>query len=133
MRAMRQRLIAAVVCLGLIALYGSTSHPTFAADETFVGAGDIADCTTTLPANSGAEQTAKLLDGIDGIDGHVFTLGDNAYAAGTDQQFRDCYNPTWGRHKPHTRPVPGNHDYDTSGAAPYYSYFGASAGDAGKG
>ena len=32
-----------------------------------------------------------------------------------------------------TRPVPGNRDYATSAAAPYYAYFGAPAGAVGKG
>jgi len=133
MPTVRHRLIAVVLCLGFITLYAANSHPTLAADEVFVGAGDIADCTITSAANSGAEQTAKLLDVLDGIDSTVFTLGDNAYPTGSSTEFSTCYDPTWGRHKAHTRPVPGNHDYDTSGAAPYYSYFGASAGVSGKG
>jgi len=69
--------------------------------------------------------TARLLDQIQGT---VFTLGDNAYESGTAKQFRDCYDPTWGRHKARTRPSPGNHDYVTPGAAAYYDYFGESAG-----
>src|SRR5438552_3777633 len=67
-----------------------------AAPEVFVGAGDIASCGST-----GAASTARLLDGIGGT---VFTLGDNAYPSGSAQQFRDCYDPTWGRHKHRTRP-----------------------------
>jgi len=63
----------------------------------------------------------------------VFTLGDNAYEAGTPSEFRDCYAPTWGRHKTRTRPVPGNHDYGTPGAAGYFGYFGSIAGDPQKG
>ena len=38
-----------------------------------------------------------------------------------------------GRHKARTSPSPGNHDYHTPGAAGYYAYFGASAGDPAKG
>jgi hypothetical protein len=90
-----------------------------------VGAGDIADC-----ADAKDEETASLLDGI---QGSVFTAGDNAYDSGTASQFANCYNPTWGRHKARTRPAPGNHEYQTSGAAPYYAYYGASAGPAGRG
>ena len=86
-----------------------------------VGAGDIAVCGTT-----GAESTASLLDGIDGI---VFTTGDNAYFTGSRADFRNCYDPTWGRHKSRTRPSPGNHEYETLGGAPYFEYFGANAGD----
>ena len=78
----------------------------------------------------GAEATARLLDRIAGT---VFTTGDNAYPSGSDADFRSCYDPTWGRHRERTRPTPGNHDYETSGAAPYFAYFGASAGPPGLG
>jgi len=89
------------------------------ADPVFVGAGDIADCSRTQD-----ESTAQLLDSIPGT---VFTLGDDAYPDGTLAQFNDCFGPTWGRHKNRTRPVPGNHEYHTTGAAGYYTYFGAAA------
>ena len=94
-------------------------------DPVIVGAGDIADCSRTQD-----ESTAKLLDNISGT---VFTTGDNAYPEGTLAQFNDCYAPTWGRHKNRTKPSPGNHDYHTSGAAGYFDYFGAAAGQQGKG
>lgn len=81
----------------------------------FVGAGDIASCR-----NDNDEKTAKLLDNIPGT---VFTTGDNAYNNGTATEFRNCYDPTWGRHKDRTRPVPGNHDYHTSEASGYFQYF----------
>jgi hypothetical protein len=91
----------------------------------FVGAGDIASCF-----NSDDEATATLLDGIDGT---VFTLGDNAYDHGSEGEFVSCYEPTWGRHKDRTRPTPGNHDYQTEGADGYFDYFGESAGTPGEG
>jgi hypothetical protein len=91
-----------------------------------VGAGDIAVC-----GDPGSVATAKLLDRIP--EGQVFAAGDNAYMQGTPQQFRDCYDPTWGRHKNRTWPVPGNHDYETPGASGYYAYFGAAAGQPGQG
>ena len=90
-----------------------------------VGAGDIARC-----GSPGAEDTAKLLDRIEGI---VFTSGDNAYEKGTRGEYLACYEPSWGRHKERTRPAPGNHEYQSSGAKPYYEYFGANAGPAGRG
>ncbi len=101
-----------------------TPNPTPAGPETFVGAGDIAIC------GGNAEATARQLDSLGGT---VFTLGDNVYPSGTRAEFRNCYEPTWGRHKSRTRPSPGNHDYDTPGAAPYYEYFGANAGLSGEG
>jgi hypothetical protein len=88
-----------------------------------VGAGDIANCE--ISGGSGAVATARVLDQIPGT---VFTVGDHAYPSGTAEQFRDCYEPSWGRHKARTRPAPGNHDYLTSNAKPYFEYFGDSAG-----
>ncbi len=90
-----------------------------------VGAGDIAVC-----GQNGDELTANLLDGIPGI---VFTAGDNAYESGTPDEFTNCYQPSWGRHKARTRPAVGNHEYTTPGATGYFGYFGAAAGDPAKG
>lgn len=90
----------------------------------FTGAGDIAY------EGPGAEQTAKLLDGI---PGPVFTLGDNAYQSGSAEEFARFYHPSWGRHLNRTFPVVGNHEYRTPGAAGYFAYFGPRAGDPSKG
>jgi 3',5'-cyclic AMP phosphodiesterase CpdA len=90
-----------------------------------VGAGDIANCASTMH-----ERTAALLDRIDGT---VITMGDNVYNDGTPEEFQTCYGRSWGRHKDRTRPAPGNHDYNTPGAAGYFGYFGPQAGPAGLG
>jgi uncharacterized protein YjdB len=90
-----------------------------------VGAGDIGSCI-----GDGDEATAKLLDRIPGT---VFAAGDNVYKSGTAAEFANCYGPTWGRHKARTRPVAGNHEYETPGATGYFGYFGAAAGDPDKG
>lgn len=99
-------------------------------DPIFVGAGDIAFCGW-----DGDEATALLLDQIfaDDPPGMVFTLGDNAYDDGSIQEFTNCYQPTWGRHKSHTAPSVGNHEYNTEDATGYFAYFGAAAGDPTKG
>lgn len=89
-----------------------------------VGAGDISN------SGSGDSATAALLDNISGT---VFTTGDNVYPDGTSSQFNTYYEPTWGRHQARTRPSPGNHDYHTSGASGYFTYFGANAGPSGRG
>ncbi|MCI0583456.1 MAG: metallophosphoesterase [Chloroflexi bacterium] len=94
---------------------------TVDAPAVLVGAGDIASC-----GSGGDEATADLLDVINGT---VFTAGDNVYDRGTAAEFADCYDPTWGRHRERTLPVPGNHDYETAGAAGYFGYFGAAVGD----
>jgi hypothetical protein len=89
----------------------------------FVGAGDIANCQ--IAGGSGAVATGSLLDRIPGT---VFTVGDHAYPSGTSDEFRDCYEPRWGRHKGRTRPSPGNHDFLTARGRPYFDYFGDHAG-----
>jgi hypothetical protein len=100
---------------------GPTPPPPSGGDQVLVGAGDIvADCVAGS-STARAEATAKLLDAIPGT---VFTAGDNVYEQGTLQQYTDCYGPTWGRHKARTKPVVGNHEYLTSGASGYYTYFG---------
>jgi 3',5'-cyclic AMP phosphodiesterase CpdA len=112
---------------GLVGLPGLPVEQRAAAvaSHVLVGAGDIATC-----GGADDEATARL---IDGVDGRVFTLGDNVYLDGSPTQFADCYDPTWGRHKARTRPVTGNHDYRTPGASGYFGYFGAAAGAAPKG
>lgn len=95
------------------------------ATAVFVGAGDIGRC-----GSAGPEATALLLDRQPGT---VFALGDNAYPKGTEEDYRDCYAPSWGRHRSRTRPVPGNHEYETPGAAGYFEYFGMRAGEEDRG
>ena len=95
------------------------------ASTTLVAAGDIASCSS-----SGDEKTAELVERID--PDAVLTLGDNAYESGTREEFRRCYDPSWGRFRNRTYPVPGNHDYRTPGAAGYFAYFGKRAGAMGK-
>jgi hypothetical protein len=92
---------------------------------TLIGAGDIAGC----PTRFNDEATAAL---IDTIPATVFALGDDAYPSGRRADFA-CYDASWGKFKPRTRPAPGNHEYETTGAAPYYSYFDTLAGPSGKG
>jgi len=127
--------IVAVAAAGGFALVESSRDPVEAkrlvllpvgADPMLLAAGDIASCGST-----GDEATAALLQTRP--TAVVATLGDNAYDDGTASEFSNCYDPSWGRAKLRTHPAPGNHDYHTSGAAGYYGYFGAAAGDAARG
>jgi hypothetical protein len=121
----RGRILASIYAtVSLVALLVPFATAS-AADPVLVGAGDIASCSRTQD-----EATAKLLDGIAGT---VMAVGDNAYENGSATEYTNCYGPTWGRHKDRTRPVPGNHDYATSGAKGYFGYFGSRAGAAGRG
>ncbi len=93
--------------------------------RTVLAVGDIASCES-----GGDEITARL---VERMPGTVLTLGDNAYTDGKPEEFAGCYTPSWGRHKGRTRPSPGNHDYNTPGAAGYFGYFGRLAGPSGRG
>jgi hypothetical protein len=101
----------------------TTTQPP-ADQAVLVGAGDIAACDRTVDS-----ATATLLDAIPGT---VFAAGDTV-TEGTASQFTNCYKPTWGRHKARTKPALGNREYRVSGAVPYFDYFGAAAGERGKG
>jgi 3',5'-cyclic AMP phosphodiesterase CpdA len=88
-----------------------------AAPVTIVGAGDIAG------DRDAATATARLIAAAD--PDAVFTTGDNAYPDGSTSDYAEQFAPTWGPLKERTHPVPGNHDYNTEGAAGYVAYFGA--------
>lgn len=120
---------AVLVCVGTAG--GFLGRPARAAAQNsatavLVGAGDIANCKMI----GGAEATAKI---IEAIPGTVVAMGDLALSNGSAQEFADCYDKTWGAFKSRTRPAPGNHEYHSPGAGPYFAYFGAAAGEPGKG
>ena len=115
-------IVCLVVTLALTVPQGSSLAQ--GGDPVLVGAGDIANCGA-----NGDELTANLLDNIPGI---VFAAGDLQYGDAS-LGYEACYGPSWGRHKGRTRPIPGNHDYSTPGAAKYFAYFGDAAGPVGKG
>jgi hypothetical protein len=94
--------------------------------EDIVAVGDISACFATAD-----EATARLVGGIDGST--VLTLGDEAYPEGSAKDFEECYDPAWGRFEDRTKPVPGNHEYQTEEAEGYFDYFGKAAGDPDKG
>jgi hypothetical protein len=124
----RFRLAIAAAAAVAASCGGAVTNPSPGDPDTgmvLVGAGDIGWC-----GSPGPEATAHLLDEINGT---VFTAGDNAYPSGRDVDFANCYAPSWGRHRARTRPSPGNHDYDSPGAEPYFSYFGDNAGPRGLG
>ena len=92
--------------------------------QVLVGAGYIASCSVTTD-----DATSALLDNIPGT---VFTTGDNALTSGSDADYKNCYDPSWGRHKARTRPAVGSKDYGTTNALGYFHYFGAAGGDSAK-
>lgn len=70
-------------------------------------------------------ETARL---VAGLEGDLLLAGDIAYFQGTAANFRDCFNPEWGRFRNRWHATPGNHEYESAGAGPYFDYFGEAAG-----
>jgi alkaline phosphatase len=94
---------------------------------TLYAAGDIGEC------GFGTPQTGALLDTLTG--GDILVIGDVAYPNGSATDFKNCFDPFWGKHKARMHPVPGNHEYENPqhSADPYFDYFGDLAGDRGLG
>jgi acid phosphatase type 7 len=96
----RSATVIIVALLAVLLAFGCAPKrpPRPPSGKVIVAAGDIADCSS-----DGDEATARL---VEGIEGTVLTLGDNAYPDGTAQDFEECYDPSWGRFKERTRPSP---------------------------
>ena len=63
------------------------------------------------------------------FDGDILLAGDLAYPSGTIAEFRECFEPSFGRFKSRMRASPGNHDYVASvSASSYFEYFGERSG-----
>lgn len=107
---MRRALFAALFLFGLALAEGLT----------LFAAGDIAYCRRDAD-----EKTAQLIEqrAPEESPWAVLALGDLAYPRGRPSEFARCYDPSWGRFKARTYPVPGNHEYYTKGAAGYFGYF----------
>jgi hypothetical protein len=65
--------------------------------------------------------SAAVVNAID--PDRVLVLGDNAYPNGSVADYATFYDPNWGAFKSKTSPSPGNHEYQTAGAAGYFAYF----------
>lgn len=92
---------------------GSSGQPIVIAT-----AGDIADGNL-----QGQTETAELIKRIN--PDYVLALGDNAYSNGTLSEYNRNYAPNWGVPEIFdiTKPVPGNHEYNTAGAVGYFDYY----------
>jgi hypothetical protein len=132
--------LALLLLTGLPAVALSLARTgTAAGDPVIAAAGDIAcdpasgNFNGGLGTSSSCRQryTSDLLVGL--APAAVLTLGDNQYEDATYTKYLQSFDPSWGRLKPLIRPGVGNHEYLTGGAAGYFQYFGAAAGDPAKG
>jgi 3',5'-cyclic AMP phosphodiesterase CpdA len=98
-----------------------------AAGPRLVAAGDIACVPGKATSNVECQMaaTASLVESL--RPDVVLPLGDLQYELGKADDFSQSYDASWGRLKPITRPVPGNHEYAGGKASGYFGYFGESA------
>jgi hypothetical protein len=77
----------------------------------------------------GSPALAPLSQLFSRLDGDILLAGDLAYPSGTMEEFRNCFEPSFGRYKSRMRASPGNHDYVASVSAnSYFEYFGDRSG-----
>ena len=98
---------------------GGPAPPPIGLVADIVAAADIGMCGL-----DGARLTGQL---IQRIPGSVLIAGDIAYPSGRAIDFQNCFDPFYGPFRSRMRPVPGNHEYETPGAAGYLQYFGDTA------
>jgi hypothetical protein len=113
--------------------------PPSAGDPVIAAVGDIACDPANVEFNGGqgtsnscAQQaTANLLGPLwtQGNLAAILTLGDTQYEVNTYPAFLQSFDKSWGKYKEIIHPAVGNHEYLTPGAAGYYQYFGAAAGN----
>ncbi len=102
-----------------------------------VTVGDLA-CDPTSPVFDDPrfcrhEEVARLTSRLvhDGAEWFV-PLGDIQYEDGTLEKFDTVYDKWFGKFRPITEPIAGNHEWNSEGAAGYFDYFGDRAGSAGE-
>jgi hypothetical protein len=113
---------------------GSSRTPdaTFTTTDTTIrvaAAGDIA-CPIDNPCLNNARATGDVIRRL--APDLVLALGDIQYDDGRPEDYVG-YDAAWGSFRAITRPAIGNHEYRTPGAAGYFGYFGAAAGDPARG
>ena len=88
-----------------------------------VAVGDIA-CAPGEPVTPTECQhaaTARLTTSLE--PDAVIALGDLQYEEASEDDFEGSFSKSWGQLLPLTRPVPGNHEYNSAAATGYFSYF----------
>ncbi len=136
------RLAAATMLLALLGGCGGADagNATSATVEPSLGShtarlavvGDIA-CASPNPIGDRCHQRATYAVAAKMKPDRVLVIGDTQYPDSALALYKKSYAKSWGKLKPITFPVPGNHEYKTRSAAGYFDYFGAAAGKRGRG
>jgi hypothetical protein len=137
--------IALVFSVSVTAGFTASGIDPSTPDPVIAAAGDIACSASDPDFNEGQGspdfcaqgRTSDLL--VQGDYDAILALGDLQYGSSSLPEFLESYDPSWGRVKSITHPVPGNHENGTEGSAGYFDYFNGvdnltgPAGERGKG
>jgi acid phosphatase type 7 len=109
----------------------TTTPPPPPSSPVIVAGGDIACTSPATPAPSSCQQLATSDLALAQHPDAALPLGDNQYEYGDLSDYQSVYDPSWGRLKGISYPVPGNHEYGYIGTAVtptngvgYFTYFG---------
>lgn len=96
----------------------------------------LADPTTVLAVSDLTDcrgPDAEVAELVRSLDGTIVMPGDLANREGTQQQFENCFLPLYGSELDRIYATPGDNDYNTPGAAPYFATMSGLPGESGKG
>ena len=108
---------------------GNDAPPTNSAEFTPRGEdpteGDPTVIGVVGDGASGKERGEDVVDLIASWDPHMFLQLGDVYERGSIAEMHNWYGATdlWGEFRSITNPTPGNHEYETAGAAPYFYYW----------
>lgn len=127
-QVMRIYLLSALVIAAVILIAAPTAGARDLA-KSIVAVGDVAcspgsAITATKCHQRGVADLTRRLR-----PDQLWLAGDIQYSRGERESFDGVFHSVFGNLREITRPVPGNHEYDTAGAAGYFGYFGHRAGD----
>lgn len=117
----------------VIAALGGASAAHAAPTPVAAVVGDVA-CPSTGRETASSCRQSRVADAIARSQPNsLWLLGDIQYPAGSLSDFQSSFEKSFGRFRDVWRPVVGNHEYYTPGAAGYFDFFGAAAGPRDRG
>lgn len=91
---------------------------------TVLAVADLADC------RGPDAEVAELVRSLDGV---ILMAGDLAYRDGSIENYEECFLPLYQSELDRIYATPGDNDYNTAGAEPYFEVMADGPGEPGKG
>jgi len=118
----RLSFITAFIIVTIFLFKKNTTQSAASADPVIEAAGDIVCSTLGAQTATACRHMAVSQLVENNLPTAVLAIGDLCHTPTADC-FNSYYNPSWGRFKNITYPIPGNHEYLTAGASTYFDYW----------